>query len=155
MVPFKAWLSTVNPFQPRGSLLPVRLLLDPITGAPTGIQNPNANGADGIWTPIDITAEQVDEPPAGMLADINATYRLNVAPFTRYRSNGVDALVAEGGASPDGSTFPGAVLKTVPEGAPLLTIGPNSYAEVYEPFSVQSTAGVSVQGLLVVKAAPA
>lgn len=90
---FKSFLSTINPFRQGGILANMQILTDSTTGAPVGIKNPNANGADGIWTPIDITAAQIVSPSAAMLADLNATYRLNVAPYTRYMSNG-QALTA-------------------------------------------------------------
>lgn len=46
-------------------------------------------------TPITITAAEQASPTAAMLANIWATYQLNVSPYTRYRSDG-SALVAEG-----------------------------------------------------------
>lgn len=52
--------------------------------------------SDGSITspfPISLTAGQIASPSAGVLADVNATYQLNVAPYTRYRSNGT-ALVS-------------------------------------------------------------
>jgi lysophospholipase L1-like esterase len=90
---FHSFRSTVTPFVPRHWTASTKLLVDPITGAPTGIQNPNANGADGIWAPVDLTAAQIASPSAEMLADLNAVFRLNVAPYTRYRSDGA-GLVA-------------------------------------------------------------
>lgn len=93
---FKAFRSTINAFVPAGIFATRRVLADPTTGAPVGILNDSGNGPDGIWAPIDITAAQVAAPPALMLADLNATYRLNVAPWTRYVSNG-QSLAAYGG----------------------------------------------------------
>lgn len=90
---FKSYLSTVTPFVPQDVAGPVRVLVDPGTGAPVGIQSQNSGGPDGIWTPVDITAAQAASPTALMLADLNATYRLNVAPYTRYYSSG-SALVS-------------------------------------------------------------
>lgn len=46
-------------------------------------------------TPITITAGEQASPTAAMLANIWATYQLNVAPYTRYRSDG-SALILEG-----------------------------------------------------------
>ncbi len=60
---------------------------------------------------VTITAAQRDSPTAAMLADTEATYRLDVAPFGRYQSNGT-ALV------PLGSGAAGAVAIT---GANTLT----------------------------------
>lgn len=86
---FKSYQSTVTPFVPHDVPGPQRLMSDPVTGAPVGIQTMSANGPDGIWTPVDITAAQASSPTAAMLADLNATYRLNVPPYTRYYSSGV------------------------------------------------------------------
>lgn len=85
--------STVTPFQPLDASQPVRLLVDPNTGSPAGVQNQNANGSDGVWTPIDLTSAQIASPSAAILADLNSTFRLNVSPWTRYRSTGA-ALVS-------------------------------------------------------------
>lgn len=85
---FKSFRSTVNPFWSRDWFSPIKVLVDKDSGAPCGIQSPNANGPDGIWTPIDITAAQAASPTAEMITDLNATYRLNVAPYTRYHSDG-------------------------------------------------------------------
>ena len=135
---FKSFLSTINPFrvgQPIGLL---RVLEDPDTGAPVGVQSPRANGPDGIWTPIDITSAQVASPSALMIADLNATYRLNVAPYTRYQSNGVD-LVALGASDID----------TVPPDGLLGTM------IVYSPFTVTDPAGVNIEGTVYVRDVPA
>lgn len=51
--------------------------------------------AAGSFTPITITAAEQAAPTAAMLANIWATYQLDVSPYTRYRSDGA-ALVAEG-----------------------------------------------------------
>lgn len=45
--------------------------------------------------PVILTAAQIASPTAAMLADLSATYRLNVAPYTRYYSDGT-GLVAGG-----------------------------------------------------------
>lgn len=42
---------------------------------------------------VQITAAQVASPSAAILANLNATYQLNVAPYTRYYSTGT-ALAA-------------------------------------------------------------
>lgn len=89
---FKSWVSTVTRFLPTALNSNLKLLVDPTTGAPAGIQSQNDNGPDGIWTPIDITAAQLASPTAGMLADLNATYRLNVAPYSRYHSDGAELV---------------------------------------------------------------
>jgi hypothetical protein len=55
-------------------------------------------------TPIDVTAERIAAPTPGMLADVNAVYRLEVAPFTRYHSDGAALVMMSdsGGAAPPG-----------------------------------------------------
>lgn len=89
---FPSFRSTVTPFIPGRRPADARFLYDATTGAPVGIQNSSSPGPDGIWTPVDLTAAQIASPTAAMLADLNAVYRLNVAPYTRYRSTG-SALV--------------------------------------------------------------
>ena len=89
-----------------------------------------------------------------MIADLNATYRLNVAPYTRYQSDGT-TIVALNEEEVDGTNFQGAVLQTVPAGTPQRVIGAYSYAVVYSPFTVENVAGVSVQGRLDVITRPA
>jgi hypothetical protein len=126
---FKSFRSTVTPFIPRNWFPALRLLVDPTTGAPTGIQNPNDNGADGIWTPIDLTAAQVASPAPAMLADINAVYRLNVAPYTRYYSTGA-LLVAFSGLTVQGPS------------------GLNGNIIVYSPLVVSDPAGLVVEGTI-------
>lgn len=88
---FRSFRSTVTPLVPRRVDSKISLLLDP-NGSPVGFQSTSANGPDGIWTPTDLTAGQIASPSADIIADLNATYRLNVAPYTRYQSTGA-ALV--------------------------------------------------------------
>lgn len=133
---FRSFLSTINPFKPAGIFATRRVLVDPTTGAPVGIQNDNANGADGIWTPVDITAAQVASPTAAMLADLNATYRLSAAPWTRYVSNG-QSLVAYGGAG--GSDVIPAWMNTI----------------LYSPLTITNPDGLTVYGQVRVEAYPA
>ncbi len=69
----------------------------------TGYLGPNGNyivtadtpAAAAGTTPITITAGEQAAPTAEMLANIWCTYQLNVAPYTRYRSDGV-SIIAEG-----------------------------------------------------------
>lgn len=96
---FKSFVSTITLFIPRAMRSPLRLLHDPGTGAPTGLQTINAGGPDGIWTPVDLTAAQIASPTSLMIADLNATYRLNVVPYTRYYSTGSGLVAIGGGAS--------------------------------------------------------
>ena len=51
--------------------------------------------AAGSFTPIVISAAEQASPTPAMIANIFATYQLNVAPYTRYRSDGTN-IVAEG-----------------------------------------------------------
>ena len=132
---FKSFRSTVTPFISRDWFSPIRMLVDPTTGAPVGIQSPNANGPDGIWTPIDVTAAQLLAPTALMLADLNAVYRLNVAPYTRYVSNGTSL-----------QSFSGSDVQ-----------GPNGLFGnmiVYSPFTITDPEGISIRGQVQVRNFP-
>jgi hypothetical protein len=132
---FRSFRSTITPFLSRRWNAALNLLVDPVTGAPVGIQSPNDNGADGIWTPLDISAAQVTNPTAAMMADLNATYRLNVPPYTRYQSNGLD-IVALSGANIQG---PGGLLGVM---------------IAYAPVTITDPAGVSIQGTVSVRNLP-
>jgi hypothetical protein len=128
---FKSFRSSVTPFIATGWTSALKLLVDPQTGAPVGIQSQNANGPDGIWTPIDLTAAQIAAPTALMLADLNATYRLSVAPYTRYQSDGTcwwrSAATVPTEQLPRRGPADGA------SNTPLLTIGAGSYATSIRP----------------------
>jgi hypothetical protein len=116
------------------------MLVDAVTGAPVGVQSPNANGPDGIWTPIDVTSAQIASPTPEMVADLNATYRLSVAPYYRYQSNG-SMLVQVGGQ----------------EDVQLNT-GMSATQIVYAPFTVDSInfpEGIAIQGTVSVRSLPA
>ena len=65
-----------------------KLIIDNESGAPVGILSPNANGPEGIWAPVPLSQAQISSPTAAMIADLNATYQLNVAPYSRWRSDG-------------------------------------------------------------------
>ena len=127
MAIFKSFRSTVSPFIPRKWFAGVHLLVDPVTGAPTGIQNFNDSGADGIWAPIDLTAAQVAAPTPAMIADLNATYRLNVPPYTRYTSNVTGLMETATGNIQGPNGLWGNML-------------------VYAPFTVTDPAGVAIEG---------
>lgn len=129
IAPFKSFKSTINPFNPGGIFATRRVLTDANTGAPVGIQNDNAGGADGIWSPIDVSAAQVNAPSAAMLADLNATYRLNVSPYTRYTSNGT-ALVS----------------MTPSENGVIPADGPFANVVLYAPVTITDPTGMTVQG---------
>lgn len=97
---FKAFRSTVNPPQEADWFTPIKVLKDKDTGAPVGLKATSANGADAMWVPTDVTAAQIASPPAEMLADLNATYRLNEPPYTRYHSDGTSLVAMGGDANP-------------------------------------------------------
>lgn len=126
---FKSFLSTVTPFRPAGIFATRRVLVDPVTGSPVGIQNDGANGPDGIWTPVDVTAAQVTNPPAAMLADLNAVYRLNVYPYTRYTSDGAQM-----------------VSMTPSESNIIPADGPFANVVLYAPVTISDPAGLVVRG---------
>ena len=109
----RTFQSTITPVQVRVEWNNIKYLVDATTGAPVGIQNPNANGADGMWTPIEVSAEQARRPDAYLKADINSTYRLNVPPYTRYISTGssiVEIATAPVGGGGGGTPVPGLPL---------------------------------------------
>lgn len=95
---FRAFRSTVTPSASRRINSNDTWLTDPTTGVVIGVQNQNANGADARFTPVDITVAQSLSPSARMLADIDATYRLNIAPYSRFISDGTQ-LVPLGNSS--------------------------------------------------------
>jgi hypothetical protein len=95
---FKAFSSTVTAFTARVISSNDRWLTDPTTGAITGVQTQTGNGPNARFVPVDITAAQLVSPTPAMIADLDATYRLNVAPYSRFQSDGAQ-LVALGGGS--------------------------------------------------------
>jgi hypothetical protein len=111
---FAAFQSTVTYFADRIVAAGDRWLTHPVTGAVVGIKNQNSNGADARFVPVDLTAAQIAAPTALMLADLDAVYRLNVAPYTRYVSNGT-SLAAVSGAVKTGSFTLRAPLPGDPE----------------------------------------
>lgn len=132
---FPAFRSTVTPPAERPIEPRDRLLVDPVTGAPIGIQNTSANGPDARFTPVDITVAQRSAPTAAMLADMDATFRLNVTPFTRYRSDGRNLL--ELGDSTD------------------LVVPPGVGEIVYGPLTIATPQVAVIYGTLKVQAFPA
>ena len=91
--------STTNPPVPRSIRNTDKILVDPLTGAPVGIQNQSDTGNDGQWSPVLVTAAQIANPSPLMIADTQSTFQLNVAPYTRYQSDGTELLSL--GPSPD------------------------------------------------------
>ena len=75
-----------------------KVIVDNNTGAPIGLVSQNANGPQGIWAPTPLSQAQIDAPSAAMIADLNATYQLNAAPYSRYYSDGTQ-LLPLGGSS--------------------------------------------------------
>jgi hypothetical protein len=63
----------------------------------------------GLYNQVDVgmiatlTAAEIADPSIGILADVRTTYMLNVAPYTRYRSDGT-ALVSLGSGGGAGAT---------------------------------------------------
>ncbi len=49
---------------------------------------------------VALTAEQIAEPTAEILADVDAIYRLNEPPYTRYISNGTALVSTDGSGGP-------------------------------------------------------
>jgi hypothetical protein len=92
---FKSFISTILPWVPTAWRKEYRLLTDASTGAPIGIQSQNANGPDGIWGKTNLTAAQIAAPTAAMLQDLNATYRLNDAPYSQYHSDGTQLIPSD------------------------------------------------------------
>ena len=129
--------STTNPPYPRSWGPNDKILTDPLTGAPVGVQNQNANGADARFIPVDVTAAQIAAPTADMIADLDATYRLNVAPYSRYQSDG-SQLVSVGAAG-ESQTF-------IPAGQNWL---------LYAPLTVSQGQTLVVQGSVTVITRPA
>ena len=92
LTPFKAFMSTITPFGHRLTKPSDRWLSDPVTGAIVGVECPTANGPDARFVPVDVTAAQIASPTTAMIADIDATYRLNIAPYSRYCSDGTQLV---------------------------------------------------------------
>lgn len=133
---FRSFRSTVVPFLSRQWPTNLKMLVDPITGAPAGIESWNGNGADGIWTPVDITPDQASNPSAAMIADLNATYRVNVPPYTRFRSDGAELISIDGNSVQGPNGLWGTMI-------------------VYSPFTVTDPGGISIRGTVSVRSLPA
>lgn len=69
-----------------------KVIVDNATGAPIGLTSQNANGPQGIWAPTPLSAAQIAAPSASMIADLNATFQLDTAPYSRYRSDGIQLV---------------------------------------------------------------
>jgi hypothetical protein len=95
---FRSFMPTVVKWASSAWRQEYRVLVDNNTGAPIGIVSPNANGPDGVWAPTPLSQAQIDAPTATILADLNATYQLNVAPYSRYYSDGTQLLPLSSGS---------------------------------------------------------
>lgn len=133
---FAAFRSTVTNFLDRVISSQDRWLVHPVTGAVVGVKNPNANGADARFTPVDVTADQIASPSALMVADLDAVYRLDVAPYTRYQSDGSTLTIAGGSAE----------VTIVPPGINLI---------YYAPLTISPPDQLIVQGQVQVRSYPA
>lgn len=103
-----------------------KVIVDNRTGAPIGLTSQNANGPQGIWAPTPLTAAQINAPTQAMLNDINATYQLDSAPYSRYVSDGTQLipLGGEGGTViPPGQNVIYFSPLVVTEGHPLIVEG--------------------------------
>lgn len=105
-----------------------RLIVDNRTGAPVGIQSPNANGPEGIWAPTPLTLAQIETPTAAILADLNATYQYDTAPYTRYYSDGAELVAFAAGAG--GGTV-------IPAGQIWLWVSPLQITEAGGPLRIE------------------
>ncbi len=123
---FRTFFPDVTRWMPTRWRQEYRLIVDQATGVPFGIQNQNANGADGIWGLTPLSLAEVEAPTAAMIADLAATFQLNQAPYTRYRSDGIQLIPLDGEG---GIVVPPGVNEvwfsplTVIEGAPLIIQG--------------------------------
>ena len=133
---FKAFQSTVTRFFDRMITSSDRWLVDPTTGAVVGVQNQHSNGPDARFVPVDITLAQLNNPTAAMLADLDATYRLNAPPYPRFFSDG--AQLAPFGASETDVVIP-----------------PGFNVYFYAPLTIATPQELIVQGQVRVIAYPA
>lgn len=69
-----------------------KIITDNRTGAPIGLLSQNDGGPQGVWAPTPLSAAQIAAPSASMIADLNATFQLDTAPYSRYRSDGVQLI---------------------------------------------------------------
>lgn len=103
-----------------------KIITDNRTGAPVGLVSQNANGPQGIWAPTPLSAAQIASPSAAMIADLNATFQLDTAPYSRYRSDGIQLVPLD---SESGTVIPPGFNEivfsplVVTEGNPLLVEG--------------------------------
>ena len=85
---FRSFMPTVVKWANSAWRKEYKVITDDRTGAPIGLVSPNANGPEGIWAPTPLSSDQIANPAPAILADLNATFQLNEAPYSRYRSDG-------------------------------------------------------------------
>lgn len=133
---FRSYWSTVRNWMGVGWRKEYKFIVDNNTGAPVGIQSPNANGADGIWAPVPLSADQLLSPTADILADLNATYQEDQPPYSRYRSDGTELVPmdqASGTIIPAGQVW-----------------------HLYSPLTITDASGpLIIEGAVVITAQPA
>ncbi len=139
---FRSFNSTVAPFIPQGISPNMKALFDATSGAPVGFQSPNSTGPNGIFAPVQLTAEQIASPTTDMISDLFAVYMLNVAPYTRYRSDGTTLveILSSSPVSFSGFIFAAAyssinaALAAIPaEGGMTLILAPNTVYTINAP----------------------
>lgn len=126
---FKSFMPTVALWRSVTSLgqSRLKLLFDNVTGAPVGIQSQDSGIPNGIWAPVPLSLAQISNPTPEMLADLNATYQLNAAPYSRWRSDGVQLVPMD---SESGTVIPPGInvvyfspLAVTEAGGPLIIEG--------------------------------
>lgn len=133
---FRSYWSTVRNWMGIGWRKEYKFVVDNNTGAPVGIQSSNANGPDGIWAPVPLTADQIASPDGLILADLNATYQANSAPYQRYRSDGTQLVPLDD------------------QGGTLIPAG--QVWHFYSPLVITEASGpLIIQGSLIITAQPA
>lgn len=103
-----------------------RLIVDNDTAKPIGIVNQNAKGAQGIWALTPLSLAEIEAPTAAMLADLGATYQLNQAPYTRWRSDGIQLVPMDD----EGGTI-------IPPGQNWIMFSPLQVTEAGGPLIIQ------------------
>lgn len=96
--------------------------VDPATGAIIGAQSGVSKGPAARFTPVDITQAQANAPTPAMISDLDATFRLNVVPYTRYASDGAQLVPLGGGSEQETLIMAGMTYALV---APLTISTPN------------------------------
>lgn len=104
---FKAFRSTVTPPNKRKLSPWDEWDVDPQTGAILGVSSSVATGPAARFTPVDITAAQLLAPTAAMIADLDATFRLSVPPYSRFQSDGTTLVAIGGGGETEVVVPPG------------------------------------------------